>query len=211
VRFILFWAVPVSLLPACLSGSAAKEPQFISELYQRAVYNGLPQPVEARFTVDISPALVYFNSMEDLEQNRGGFPRAPSDSGLYYVRVENPSALNDEAEIIIEYFIDRAPITIIAEEKQEALYNGDPKRIKAEADAPVQLSTSYFLNPEARSAASLPDTQAEQRSAALRGYKRVERPPIEPGTYYVNVYYDGDKNYAPALKEIEFTIVPKVK
>jgi hypothetical protein len=201
---ILFWAV--FLLPACLSGSAAKEPRFISDLYQRAVYNGLPQPVEARFTADISPVLVYFNSVEDLEQNQRGFSQAPANAGLYYVRVENA-----EAEIIIEYFIGRAPLTIIAEEKQEAQYNGDPKRIKAEVDAPVQLSASYFLSPEARSAASLPDTQAEQRSAALRGYKRVERPPTEPGTYYVNVYYDGDKNYGPALKEIEFTIVPKVK
>jgi hypothetical protein len=130
--------------------------------------------------------------------------------GLYYVQVEILSRRNDaDTEIIIEYFIDRAPVNIIAEEKQEALYNGDPKRIKAEADSPVRLSASYFLTPQARSAASLPDTQAEQRSAALRGYKRVERPPIEPGTYYVNVYYEGDKNYKPALKEIEFTIVPR--
>ena len=44
----------------------------------------------------------------------------------------------------------------------------------------------------------------------FRGYKRVERAPTEQGTYYVLVYFSGDKNHEPAKAKVEFTILPPV-
>jgi hypothetical protein len=151
--------------------------------------------------------ITYFESLEALKKNEGGSSESPVNGGLYYVRIERPKENGYAAgnDIIAEFIIEPREVNIFAEEKQEAFYDGNPKRITAEADAPVALSAAYFPNAETRRAAA--STSApEQRSAALRGLTRVESPPKEPGTYYVTVYFGGSRNYLPASKEIEFTI-----
>ncbi|MDR0388713.1 MAG: hypothetical protein LBH73_01425, partial [Spirochaetaceae bacterium] len=69
------------------------------------------------------------------------------------------------------------------------------------------LSAVYYPTREAREAAA----QAASRSEVLRGFTRVERAPIEPGTYYVTVYYPGDNNYQYAKLDVELTIHPAVR
>ncbi|GHV95665.1 hypothetical protein AGMMS50293_19850 [Spirochaetia bacterium] len=189
-------------------GGLRKAPAVAADLFQSTVYNGEPQEVELRVREDAPLVVTYFDSREALEQGTGGTIETPVEAGLYFVLVERPEGSGFAAgqDLVIEFCIERKALRITADSRQETLYDGSAKRVKAEADAPVLLSASYFPSAEARQAATRTDVQPEQRSAALRGFTRVEHSPKEPGTYYVTVYYPGDKNYLPASKEIEFTI-----
>jgi hypothetical protein len=206
-------AIAIAVVVAVIScktagGGLRRAPDVAADLFQSTVYNGEPQGVELRVRDDAPLVVTYFDSQEALEQGAGGTVETPVDAGLYFVRVERPEGggYAEGQDIVIEFRIERKALRITAENKQEALYDGSAKRVKAEADAPVLLSASYFPTAEARQAATRVDVQPEQRSAALRGFTRVEHAPKEPGTYYVTVYYPGDNNYLPASKEIEFTI-----
>jgi hypothetical protein len=208
-------AFSVVLLLACASvtGRLKKAPVVDAPLYQRTVYTGKSQPVQFRVSKENAPLeITYFDSIEALERGEAGKAEAPAEGGLYFVRIERPEGAGFAAgdELIIEYRIEPAEIRIIAEDKQEAVYNGNPKRVTAEAEPPVPLSYSYFPNREAMLTMFRGfESRSERQGNVPRGYTRVERPPIEPGTYYVLVYYGGGRNYQRVSKEIEFTIKPR--
>ncbi|MDR0878388.1 MAG: hypothetical protein LBN21_10065 [Treponema sp.] len=198
---------------SCGTGQASLEepPIITSATYQHTLYNGMPQPIDAQAAkADTAPFIItYFPSEDALYSNDGGTAEPPSEVGSYYARIERPAGNGYAAgpNVKVEYYIQKSFVNIQAEEKQEVFYDGNPKRITATADPPVELSTAYFPTQKAREAAALPESQAGQRAQALRGLTRVERPPSEPGLYYVTVYYQGDQNYRPAAKEIEFSII----
>jgi hypothetical protein len=155
------------------------------------------------------PVVTYYASEGARWFDEDGTETPPSDAGVYYARVRFPG----REDALVEYHIVRALPKIIAEEKQSAAYNGDPKRVSARSDPELPLSFSYYPAPEVRQAAikvlarGSEDNDSETANA-FRGLKRVERAPIEQGEYYVLVYYPGDANYILAYKEIDFAIGP---
>jgi hypothetical protein len=217
----------MAVLWVCFSGSckttdgdvlAAKAMGFVSPLRQERVYNGEPQPIEAQSSTATAPPFVvtYYTSEEACAAREGGKSKAPAGAGLYYVRVEQGGGLDPELSVIVEYLIEKAQVTILADEKQSAYYNGDPKRVMAVSEPPLTLSFSYYPNAEAREAAarafSQPGGDTEvSASSALKGFTRVGRAPIEQGVYYVLVFFPGDENCHAAYKEVEFTIGPPVR
>ena len=207
------WIIPLLLFFTVLccrtTGGLQGTPGIISELYQSTVYTGDPQAPEVRTAkAGVPLVLTYFEFLEELEKGEKGRGEPPVDAGLYYVRIERPEGNGYAAgqDVIMKFRIEQREVHIFADDIQEAFYDGNSKRVKAGADAPVRISIAYFPSPQARQAVTRADTRPEQRSAALKGLIRVERPPVEPGTYYVAVYYGGSRNYRPAAKEIEFTI-----
>jgi hypothetical protein len=176
-------------LAGCGSRDAALEepPIITSATYQHTLYNGKAQPVEARAAKDDAPPFVitYFSSEEDLVNDRNGTVEVPSEVGSYYVRIERPSGNGYKAgrSIKVEYYIQKAFVPITAEERQEFVYDGKPKRPAAEA--PVELDFSYYSFDE-----RLP----------------LEGPPFEPGRYRVMLSYSGDDRYMGASKELELVI-----
>ena len=106
----------------------------------------------------------------------------------------------------------KRPVNIVAEETQFAIFNGDPKRIRAASEPAVTLSFSYYPNLELletakKSAINNPPGQSTV-TQTFAGYRRVDRAPSEMGTYYVWIYYPGDKNNESASVDVEFTILP---
>ncbi|MDR2619060.1 MAG: hypothetical protein LBC62_09335 [Treponema sp.] len=192
--------------------------EIISPLKQSVVYNGRPQPVDARSDRDVPLVVTYYPSLGAWWFDEDGTREAPVNAGLYYVKINRPAG-NGYArgeDVMVEYSITKAVITIKAEKVQSASYNGDPKRVQASSEPQVPLSFSYYPAPEVRAAAvkalSQPDENALSGiSTALRGLKRVERAPIEQGVYYVVVYYPGDDNHFFAYAEVDFTIGPPVR
>ncbi|GHV47780.1 hypothetical protein AGMMS49546_37750 [Spirochaetia bacterium] len=188
------------------------EPPIItSATYQHTQYNGKPQPIEAAASrTGTAPFIItYFPSEDALLKDEGGTTEPPVVVGQYYARIERPAGKGYAAgpNVKVEYYIQKAFVTITAEEKQSALYNGDPRQAQASADPPLPLSFSYYPSREAREAAS-PSLMADAATAALKDYTRAEQAPIEQGTYYVTVYYPGDANYLFASKDVELTIRP---
>jgi hypothetical protein len=169
-------------------------PIITSATYQHTLYNGKPQPIDARAAKDdTAPFIItYFPHEEALLKNEGGTTEPPTAVGSYYARIERPAGNGYAAgrAIPVEYSIQKAFVNIRAEEKQEALYDGAPQRISASADVPVELVIRYYPSEEARSADSAPGG-----------------PPVEPGIYFVTVSYDGDEHYRPASKDVEFSII----
>ena len=197
-------------LCGCLTAGGRTAPGIVSSLSQRGTYTGEPQAFEVQSAQADAPLeITYFESFEALENGESGSPEPPVNGGRYYVRIERPEGNGYAAgpDIIAEFLIERRQVNISAEEKQEAFYDGNPKRVTAETDVPVRLSAAYFPSAETRRAATEAGPAPEQRSAALRGLTRVETPPKEPGTYYATVYFSGDRNYLPASREVEFTIL----
>jgi hypothetical protein len=200
-----------------VTGEALKAPPpLAAPLYQETVYNGEPQPMKAAAAGDV-PALVivYYPSEDARRFDDGGTREAPVDAGVYYAKIIRPPG-NGYArgeDMMAEYRIKKAEIRITADSMQSAAYNGDPRRVAAFAEPPAPLSYSYYPTPEVREAAVQAflhpgaDTLSGV-SAALRGFRRVARAPIEQGTYYAVVYFPGDENYNPAYREIDFTIGP---
>lgn len=180
--------------------------------YQAAIYNGKSQPIKIEGPMEGGPVITYYASDEARRFNEGGTEIPPADAGLYYVRVSFP----EREDALVEYHITRALPKIIAEEKQSAAYNGDPKRVSARSDPELPLSFSYYPTPEVRQAALKALTReggddSRESAAAFRGLRRVARAPIEQGEYYVLVYYPGGNNYLMVYKEIYFTIGPPVR
>jgi hypothetical protein len=210
-------AVVIFFISACGSWRANREdpPIITSATYQHTLYNGKPQPLEAKASKENTAPFVitYFTSEENLYKNEGGTIDPPVEVGAYYARIERPQGNGYTAgpDVKVEYYIQKAFVTIQAEEKQEAIYDGSPKRVAFVADPPLDLSTAYFTSAQAREAAALPESEAGQRADALKGFTRVESAPKEPGLYYVTIYYRGDKSYRPSAKEIEFSIISRKK
>jgi hypothetical protein len=180
--------------------------------YQTTIYNGKRQPLKIEGPVEGGAVVTYYASETARWFNEDGTEIPPADAGVYYARVRVPG----REDALAEYHITRALPKIIAEEKQSAAYNGDPKRVSARCEPELPLSFSYYPTPDVRQAAVKllareGEDDGKESSAAFRGLKRVERAPIEQGEYYVLVYYPGDTNYLMAYKEIDFTIGPPVK
>jgi hypothetical protein len=195
-------------------------PPFTSPLYQETVYNGKPQPIEAAAASEDVPDMiaVYYPSEDARRIDDAGTLEAPVNAGVYYVKILRPggNGYDRGEDVMAEYHINKAEVRIIADSRQSAAYNGDPKRVTASAEPPVPLSFSYYPAPEVRETAvrALLEPGGDTRSgfsAALRGLRRVERAPIEQGTYYAVVYFSGDENYNLAYKEIDFTIGPPAR
>ena len=195
---------------------AATEPANIPLLHvptpQTTAFNGHPQPLYFAYEGDDHPIVTYFPSQWALEDRKGGSHNAPTRIGTYYVLVQSR---HEEAQA--EYRIVKSPVNIRAEEKQEAIYDGNPKRIFAEAEPHVPLVFSYYPNRELMETAiraametSNSSNPAQTLSRSFQGYRRVERAPTEQGTYYVWIYYPGDDNHLTAEKRVVFTILPAV-
>ncbi|MDR1319725.1 MAG: hypothetical protein LBJ90_08875 [Treponema sp.] len=176
-------------------GRAALEapPIITSATYQHTLYNGKPQPVEARAAREgTAPFVVtYFPSEEALLGNEGGTPEAPGAVGVYYARIERPAGNGFAAgpDIKVEYHIQKALVAIRAEEKQEAFYDGKPKEARAAAEPPLPLDFAYYRG------------TAFDPAAALSG------PPVEAGLYSVLVSFAGDANHLASSRTIELSIV----
>ncbi|MDR0720037.1 MAG: hypothetical protein LBF78_10415 [Treponema sp.] len=210
----LFFCVTLSCsgTPSWDETTAKEETEIFVLAYQTTIYNGKSQPIKTEGPVEGGAVVTYYASEAARWFSEGGTEIPPTDAGVYYVRASFPG----RKDALVEYHITRALPKIIAEEKQSAAYNGDPKRVSARCDPELPLSFSYYPTPEVRQAAVKAlaresEADNEESAAAFRGLRRVERAPIEQGEYYVLVYYPGDNNYLMAYKEIYFTIGPPVK
>jgi hypothetical protein len=184
----------------CESRNQAEEPPIItSATYQHTQYNGESQPIEARAAADTEPFVItYFTSLEDLEQDRGGTAEAPSAVGAYYARIRRPPGRGYAAgrDITVEYYIQKALVSISAEERQEYRYDGTPKPAAASADKPVELEFAYYPAENAAEGANI----AGGSGPALPG------PPAEPGVYRARVSFPGNAEYMGASRDIELVI-----
>ena len=233
LKLLVFTALPMLFAPILFSCSSEKAsvtntetvtetenqgiPRLTIDLFQEVVYNGKPQPILFHYTGDEKPEIIYYPSPEARKEDRYGSFTAPIRAGVYYVWVRCP-VKNKKVpveEAFPEYRILKCPVKIEAEKIQEAFYNGDPKRVRATAEPSVPLSYIYYPNEKLRDIAqkSAREAAAKANTTGLPtrsfiGYRRVERAPIEQGTYYVWVYFPGDENHKPAEANVEFTIRP---
>jgi len=205
------------IFSACASGADRKsrrESLFTVASPQEAVYNGRQQAISYLYAGEGKPDIVYYASQRDRAEDRRGSRTAPLDAGRYYVRLIRPGTgkAQNTREFYAEFIILKRPVRIQARENQQAVYNGDPKRVQASAEPAVSLSFSYYPNRELLEAAksSAADTPQGQSTITrtFRGYRRIETAPSEQGTYYVWIYFGGDKNHESASAEVEFTILP---
>jgi len=196
------------------NGQAYRAYIFEVNTYQEVVYNGRPLAISYTYNGEGKPDIVYYSSSRDRAEDRRGSRTDPTDTGTYHVRLLSPGTGKNipTKEFFAEFVILKRPVNIEAEKKQRAVYNGDPKRIQASVTPSVSLSISYFPNKELMDAAkeTVENTPPGQRTTTqtFAGYRRVERPPTEPGTYHVWIYYAGDNNNESASEEVEFTILP---
>jgi hypothetical protein len=192
-------------LTVCGSGEKnLEEPPIItSATHQHTLYTGKPQGIEAKAIREGAAPFVitYYPSLAALEKDEGGTTQAPSAVGDYFVRIERPAG-NGYArgrDIPVEFHLQKAFVTITAEEKQQAVYDGQPKAVQARADAPVDLVFTYF-----------PSAAARQQGVAGNGQPvsgGSSQAPAEAGVYYVVVSFPGDGNYRDAAKDVELAIV----
>ena len=192
------------------TGEKNNASSLIVQSPQKVTYNGSPQPLSFLYEGEDKPELIYYLSPKNREEERGGSHSAPTLAGTYYVLLR---CLNEEVHV--EYNIVKCPVKIKAEKIQEAVYNGSPKRVQAEADPPVPLFYSYYPNRELRDAAVKAEEEAASKNKAAqqqgniyKGYKRIDSAPAEQGTYYVWILFPGDENHEAAQTYIEFTIQP---
>jgi len=137
VKFLLvgaYAAAAVLSLAACTSKKALEDaPIITSATYQHTLYNGRGQPIEAVAAKKGAPppVITYFRTEEDLRADRDGSPEAPAEVGGYYVRIRRPAGKGYRAgkDITVEYHIQKALVTISAEERQEFVYDGKPKMV----------------------------------------------------------------------------------
>jgi len=181
---------------------------------QELVYNGKRQAISYLYTGEGKPDVVYFTSQKDRAEDRKGSHTEPVEAGTYYVRLIRPGKGKTipAKEFFAEFRILKCPVVINAAKIQEAIYDGNPKRIQADSEPAVSLSYSYYPNLELMESAkkSAADTNPGQNTMVqtFRGYRRIDRAPSEQGTYYVWIYYPGDDNYDSASVDVQFTILP---
>jgi hypothetical protein len=183
------------IFASCASKETGLEepPIITSATYQHTLYNGKPQPVEAKAAKEGTAPFVitYFPSEEALLKNEGGTLEAPGDVGTYYARIERPAGNGYAAgpDIKVEYHIQKALVVIKAEEKQEAPYDGKPREARALSEPPLPLNFTYYRGSSADPAALLPG------------------PPVEEGLYFVLVSFAGDETHMGSSKNVEFSII----
>ena len=181
---------------------------------QELVYNGKRQAISYIYTGEGKPDIVYYASQKDRAEDRKGSRTDPVDAGTYYVRLIRPGRGRNipAKEFFAVFRILKCPVKIEAAKIQEAVYDGNPKRIQAVVEPAVSLSYSYYPNLELMESAkkSATETSPGQNTMVqtFRGYRRVDRAPSEQGTYYVWIYYPGNDNYASASLDVVFNILP---
>lgn len=221
--FIFFGVLPVifAALSACASSGSSMidedELAFPLEVPspQDVVYNGRPQRISYTYEGEGRPEIIYYLSSSDLAEDRRGSRAEPVNSGTYYVRLIRPSKGRNTPprEFYAVLNILKQPVRIRVLRKQEAIYNGDPKRVEAVSEPYKPLAFSYFPNQELleaakKTSADTPPGQSVTITHTFKGYRRIDMAPSEQGTYYVWIYYPGDRNYQSASVEVEFTILP---
>ena len=180
----------ILVFAACLSKQPLEDaPIITSSTYQHTLYNGRGQPIEAKASKEGAPppVITYFRSEEDLHADRDGSSEAPVEVGKYYVRIRRPAGNGYKAgnDITVEYHLQKALVTISAEEKQEFMYDGKPKPVVFSVDQNVEPGVAYY-----RSSSEQP----------LNG------PPAERGLYLVIISYNGDAHHLGSSKRVELAI-----
>ncbi|GBU26517.1 hypothetical protein R84B8_00027 [Treponema sp. R8-4-B8] len=175
---------------ACLSRRALEDaPIITSATHQHTLYNGKGQSIEATASKKgaPSPVITYFRSEEDLHADRNGSSEPPVEVGDYYVRIRRPAGNGYKAgnDITVEFHIQKAMVTISAEERQEFIYDGKPKSIVFSIDQNVEPGVAYY-----RSSSNQP----------------LNAPPVERGIYSVIISYNGDAHHMGASKKVELVI-----
>jgi len=174
---------------ACVSKQSLEDaPIITSATHQHTLYNGKGQPIEANSKEGAPPPVItYFRSEEDLHVDRNGSSEAPVEVGDYYVRIRRPAGKGYRAgnDIMVEYHIQKAMVTISAEERQEFIYDGKPKPVVYSVDQKVEPSVAYY-----HSSSNQP----------LNGT------PVERGIYPVIISYAGDDHHMGASKRVELVI-----
>jgi hypothetical protein len=187
--------IPLFLFFSCAPKESALEeaPLITSATYQHTQYNGRGQAVEVTAAKDDVPPFVitYFTSEEDLERDRNGSAEPPGEVGDYYARIERPAGngYRQGNSIKIEYHIQKAFVSIIADPVQRFRHDGTPKEFIARTEPPVEppLIISYV---------PVPDAAGEP----------LPSPPGEPGRYRAAVVFPGNDRYMGASREIELLI-----
>jgi hypothetical protein len=173
---------------ACSSKQALHDPPIItSATHQHTLYNGRGQPIEAKASKEgaPSPLITYFRSEDDLHADRNGSSEAPTEVGVYYVRIRRPAGNGYKAgkDITVEYHLQRALVTISAEARQEFAYDGKPKAVVFSVDQNIEPDVAYY------------------RTGAL-----LNGPPVERGVYRAVISHTANTHYMGASKEIELVI-----
>jgi hypothetical protein len=185
----------IILLFSCApkEGALEEAPIITSATYQHTQYNGRGQAVEVSAAKDDVPPFVitYFTSEEDLERDRDGSVDPPAEVGDYYARIERPAGggYRRGGNIKVEYHIQKAFVSILADPVQRFRHDGGPKEIAARTEPPQEppLAVSYF-------AAGDPAAQP------------LAVPPVERGRYRVTVVFPGNDRYMGASRELELRI-----
>jgi hypothetical protein len=192
-RSLRGWLAVAFLFCSCAPKEKIPEdaPIITSATYQHTQYNGRRQGVEVFAAKDDAPPFVitYFKSEEDLEQDREGSAEAPLEVGDYYARIERPAGngYRQGGNIKIEYHIQKAFLSIIADPVQRAVWDGGPKEITARTEPPAELIVSYV-------------------DASDPGAAPLAAPPARRGRYRVTLLFPGSERYMGASKEVELLI-----
>jgi ABC-type nitrate/sulfonate/bicarbonate transport system ATPase subunit len=182
--------------PGCRTGKGTAQdlpleapPVITPATYQHTLYNGKPQPIEAKANREGAPlAITHFASLEALERDEGGTAEPPVAVGDYYARIERPAGGGFAAgrAIAVEYHVQKALVAIAAADKQQLYYDGLPETIAVSVDQPVPLTIAYY---------------AAGSAAALDGL------PVDPGDYVAKISFGGNANYLGASKDVVLSIV----
>jgi hypothetical protein len=178
-------------LAGCGTGKAREAPLedppiITSATYQHALYNGKPQPIEARAARENAPlAIIYFPNLEALERDDGGTTEPPVEVGGYYARIDRPAGGGFAAgrPIAVEYHLQKALVVITAEDRQQFRYDGFPKTAAVSVDQDVPLAIAYYA-----------------------AGKALDGPPVEPGEYVARISFGGNAHYLGASKEVAVSI-----
>jgi len=178
---------------ACTSKQALEDPPIItSATYQHTLYNGRGQPIEAIASKKGAPPplITYFRTEADLHANRNGSSHAPAEVGVYYVRIRRPAGNGYRAgkDITVEYHIQKALVIISAEERQEYVYDGNPKAVVFSVDNAIEPGVAYY-----------------HAASTMRGFP-LTGPPAERGVYRAVITYAGDAHHMGASKEVVLVI-----
>jgi hypothetical protein len=186
IVFLATW----TLLAACLSKQPLEDPPIItSATYQHTLYNGRRQPIEANASKKGAPlpVITYFRSEEDLHADKNGSSEAPVEVGGYYVRIRRPAGNGYKAgnDITVEYHIQKALVTINAEERQEFIYDGKPKPVVFSVDRNVEPDVIYYCS---------------------TSNQPMNNSPAERGLYQVTISYRGDAHHMGTYKRVDLVI-----
>ena len=193
---LVFVATLALSFAACTSKQALEDPPIItSATHQHTLYNGKAQSIEAAAAKEgaPSPVITYFRSEEDLHADRDGSSEPPAEVGNYYVRIRRPAGNGYRAgkDITVEFHIQKALVTITAEERQELVYDGKPKAVVFSVDRNVKPDVTYY--------------HATSATPTMHGFPLTE-PPTERGVYRADISWAGDAHHMGASKEVYLVI-----